>query len=247
MGAKAEKKRVKEEAKKAEEEKKKAAEAAAAAAEKPVDGDKPAGEEKKEGEEKNEGDEKKEGADGERKDEEMKEETKEEKKDEEKKEEADEEDEAESEPEEEEKEEPLDETPPKVELTAEEKKILYFKGQCPDMTGYLLSTSFAMFSLPEKDEGFDDITYSWAKGTKAQEYIKKWILERKLSTKVEDLVPSKWFWDEKSRYEGELAKFHAKLAEWRTATIKKEQDKAAKAAAKVAAEKAKVEAAEALA
>merc|ERR1712039_180630 len=148
---------------------------------------------------------------------------------------------------EEKKEEPLNETPPKVELTAEEKKIHYFKSQCPDMTGYLLSTSFATFSLPEKDEGFDDITYSWTKGTKAQEYIKKWILERKLSTKVEDLVPSKWFWDEKSRYEGELAKFHAKLVEWRTATIKKEQDKAAKAAAKVAAEKAKVEAAEALA
>merc|ERR1711972_1055713 len=137
-----------------------------------------------------------EGADAEKKDEEMKEESKDEKKEEEK--------------------EPLDETPPKVELTAEEKKILYFKGQCPDMTGYLLSTSFATFSLPEKDEGFDDITYSWTKGTKAQEYIKKWILERKLSTKVEDLVPSKWFWDEKSRYEGELAKFHAKLAEWRT-------------------------------
>merc|ERR1712217_291360 len=215
MGAKAEKKRAKEEAKKAEEEKKKAAEAEAAAA-KAADAEKAAGEDAKKKEENEE----------------------------EKKKEESEAEEEEEEPEEEEKEEPLNETPPKVELTAEEKKILYFKSQCPDMTGYLLSTSFATFSLPEKDEGFDDITYSWTKGTKAQEYIKKWILERKLSTKVEDLVPSKWFWDEKSRYEGELAKFHAKLAEWRTAAIKKENDKAARAAAKVAAEKAKVEAAE---
>merc|ERR1712113_994349 len=101
----------------------------------------------------------------------------EERKEEEKKEEEIKEDEPEEDEEEEEAEvEAMDEEPPKVELTAEEKKTLKFVySQTPDVSSYVLSTSFGKFSAPKKEEGFDDIRYDWEKerAKKAEELEKK--------------------------------------------------------------------------
>merc|ERR1711957_407315 len=97
---------------------------------------------------------------------------------EEKKEGEEEEEEEEEEKEEEEK----DEDPPKVELTAEEQALRFIKSSTPDLVPYVLSTSFSKFSAPEKDEGFTEIRYEWAKAPKSKEYLKAWILEKKTST-----------------------------------------------------------------
>merc|ERR1712125_284871 len=56
-----------------------------------------------------------------------------------------------------------------------------------------LSASFASFTLPTKEEGFDEIRYVWQKDEACAEYLKQWILEQKLTQRVEDLEPGAWF------------------------------------------------------
>merc|ERR1712061_976143 len=128
------------------------------------------------------------------------------------------------EPEKEEK----DEEPPKVELTQEEKKAWFVKAPIPDISEYVLNTTFGNFSLPDRDEGFDDISYSWSKSLKSQEYIKNWILQRKLSTKVENIQPSQWFNDRKKSWDSSFDKWKAKQQEYRNTQQRQEAAKKAK-------------------
>jgi len=85
------------------------------------------------------------------------------------------------------------EEPPKVDLTAEEKSVWFISKRVPDMMQATLSSSFGSFSLPQKDDGFDEIRYEWQKGPKCEEYMKKWILNRKLTTPMQELKPSMEF------------------------------------------------------
>jgi len=211
---KAQKKAAKEMKRKLEEQKKAAEEA------------KKAKEDKKDEEEKKEGEdvsmeEKKPEEDG--------------KAEEEKKEEEEEEDEDEEEEEQEEepeKEEP-EEEPPKVQLTSDEKKILFPKTAVPDVTPYVLSTLLTQISLPDKEEGFDEIKYEWNKShLKATEHVKQWIMDKKLTTRVEDLTPSDWFGKKWAEWQKVLQQWHAKHNEYKAAVAKKEAAKAAKAAKK---------------
>merc|ERR1712107_870356 len=89
--------------------------------------------------------------------------------------------------------EPMEQDPPKVELTAEEKTAWFSKADVPDLVPYVANTSFAKYSVPEKEEGFDEIKFDWADVAKSKAYLKIWIMEKKISTRVEDLVPSQWF------------------------------------------------------
>merc|ERR1712151_1476433 len=180
------------EAKRKEDEAKKAAEAAAA------------GEEKKEGEEKKDGEEKK---------------AEEEKKDEPKPIEIDEESDEEEEKKEEEPEEE-DPEPPKVELTPEEKKMWHQKSVIPDLAPIAMSSAFPQFSLPEKDEGFEEIRYEWEKqGKKCQEYVKNWVLERKLTTRVENLTPGEWFQTKWKAWNTLIGQWRTKQTEFKTKEI----------------------------
>mmetsp|Transcript_4847 Transcript_4847/g.11307 ORF Transcript_4847/g.11307 Transcript_4847/m.11307 type:complete len:908 (-) Transcript_4847:111-2834(-) len=158
-------------------------------------------------------------------------EAEEEKKEEEPEEEEEEEEEAE-EPEE------MEVEPPKVQLTAEEKKAWYVKKTIPDISQYALNTSFAKFSLPEKQEGFDEVAFEWAKADKAKDYLKAWILERKLTTRIEDLHPSTWFHQKLAQWQRVLQEWHGKQNAFKTAIQKKAAEKAAKVAKAAAAKKA---------
>jgi len=206
-------------------------------AKKKAEAEKKKAEEEKKAAEATKADEKKEG-DGE-KDEKDKKEDKDEKKD---KEEA-KEDEAmdDEEEEDEEKEEPEDpeEEPPKVELTADEKKVPFFKGPVPDLSPLALSTALGTLTLPEKNEGFDDVKYEWSKGPKAQEHLKEWIANKKLTTRIEDISPSEWFNTKLSQWQKVLTQWHSKHSEYKSAAAKKEAAKAAKLNAAKAAELAK--------
>jgi len=150
-------------------------------------------EKKKQKEEKKDSEDKKDGED-----------KTEEKPAEEKKEEAPapmEEDEEEKEEEEEEKE------PPKVELTEEELKLNFMKKNTPDIAPQVLNSAYAKFTTPEQDEGFDDIQYEWFKGDKAQQYLKQWVLNKKLTTRMEDIRPGELF-------KKKLAEFNKLSKEW---------------------------------
>jgi len=131
------------------------------------------------------------------------------------------------------------EEPPKVELTAEEKSAWFIPKRVPDMAVGALSSSFSSFSLPQKDDGFDEIRYEWQKGPKCEEYLKKWILTRKLTTPMQDLKPSMAFnkrWSEFKKVFATWTGKHKTVAT-KTATLKTAVKKAAPSAEKAATEK----------
>merc|ERR1712137_348408 len=86
-----------------------------------------------------------------------------------------------------------------------------------------------------------DIKYEWTKmPKKAADFLKEYKLTKKINTRIEDLTPSKWFHDEKRKWESVSNEWNSKLSAWRNAKAKKEAAKAAKEAkkAKAAADKA---------
>mmetsp|Transcript_26699 Transcript_26699/g.61447 ORF Transcript_26699/g.61447 Transcript_26699/m.61447 type:complete len:897 (+) Transcript_26699:53-2743(+) len=107
----------------------------------------------------------------------------------------------------EEEEEEMDESPPEVVLTEEEQKTWFRPKPVTDLTTAVLSQAFGTFTLPEEGEGFDAIDYEWDDATKSQDYLRNWVLERKRTSRIEDLVPSDWF---KER----LGSWHKSFEEW---------------------------------
>merc|ERR1712232_714953 len=108
------------------------------------------------------------------------------------------------------------------------KKAWFYKG-IPDLTPYMLNTTFAKFSLPEKEEGFHDIRYSWSAAEKAAEYLKAYKLEKKITMRMEDLTPSDWFHERYRSFQRATQTWQAKHNEWKAAVAKKVADKQAKA------------------
>jgi len=95
--------------------------------------------------------------------------------------------------EEEEKEQEENEEPPAVELTEEEKKTWFLPSAEKDLTSQVLNQAFGHFSLPVDDEGFDSILYDWQPAAKANDYLRTWVLDKKITSQIEDLKPSDWF------------------------------------------------------
>lgn len=104
-----------------------------------------------------------------------------------------------------------------VELTTEEKASWYRTLPVPDLTPSSLSKSFADFSLPRDDEGFDEIRYVWQNQRKCSEILKEWILERKKTQRVEDLEPSSWFKGKHSEWQKAFNEWKKKQAETKEA------------------------------
>jgi len=147
----------------------------------------------------------------------------------------------------EEPDEPMDPEPeetqgPKASLTAEEKAVRFFANPTPDLTSFVLATSFTKFSLPEDSE-FDKVNYTWNKEKEAAAYVKNWILEKKLTTRVEDIVPSAWFKQKSAQWQTAFGQWKNKQNEYKAGVAAKAAKKAAKEQRRLAAErKAKMEA-----
>merc|ERR1712151_790215 len=101
--------------------------------------------------------------------------------------------------EEEEAEEPEEEDPePEKEtakLTAEEEKAWFRPMKVPDLTPSDLNKYFVKFSLPQKTEGFDEVRYEWQQAAKCKERLENYVADKKLTARMEDLMPSEWFSD----------------------------------------------------
>jgi len=150
--------------------------------------------------------------------------------------------ESDPEPEEPEEPEPVETPCEKVSLTAEEKNVKYFKHSVSDVTEKILAQSYLKFSLPESGE-FDNVKYTWAKEKVAGDYVKNWILERKLVTPLQDIVPSSWFKEKNKAWQAQCQTWKNKVNEYMSTLAKKAAAKKAKADKKAAAEKkAKAEA-----
>merc|ERR1712194_835239 len=98
--------------------------------------------------------------------------------------------------------EPVEGDPPNVTLSDEEKKLAFRPMAVPDLAEYVLNTSFTKFSLPEKEEGFDDIKYGFLKdGDKSTKFFDDWVSARKLTTRVDDVTPSPGFYTKKKAFD----------------------------------------------
>jgi len=142
--------------------------------------------------------------------------------------------------------EPMDEEPPKVELTADEKKVAFRKKAISDLTPYVLSTTFTKFSVPESDEGFDEIRHEWAPAAKCKEYLKHWVSDRKNTTRIEQLQPGEWFIGKYKEWQRGLQTWRTKQSGYKTLVTKRAQERAAKQAkraAEAAAREARLKAA----
>jgi len=129
-------------------------------------------------------------------------------------------------------EEAIEEQVLKVELTNEEKKQWFPRKLCPDLSPFAMSTSFTKFCAPEKDEGFDEMRYEWQKADKCKDYIRQWIQERKLTTRIEDISPSDWFAAKWKDWQKNLQSWHSKQTAYKAAVQRKTEDAVARRAAK---------------
>eukprot|EP00929_Paragymnodinium_shiwhaense_P031658 TRINITY_DN1768_c1_g1_i1.p1 TRINITY_DN1768_c1_g1~~TRINITY_DN1768_c1_g1_i1.p1 ORF type:complete len:1066 (+),score=264.64 TRINITY_DN1768_c1_g1_i1:110-3307(+) len=104
----------------------------------------------------------------------------------------------------------------------------------PDVADSDLSASFASFSLPAKEDGFDEITYDWSPEEQAELHLRRWVQARKMTTRVEDLKPGDWFGERLSDWQKELQKFRLAQFEFKDPGQRSEASKAAKDAQKKA-------------
>eukprot|EP00930_Biecheleria_cincta_P017732 TRINITY_DN139_c0_g1_i3.p1 TRINITY_DN139_c0_g1~~TRINITY_DN139_c0_g1_i3.p1 ORF type:complete len:909 (-),score=260.43 TRINITY_DN139_c0_g1_i3:165-2819(-) len=152
--------------------------------------------------------------------------------------------EPEEEKEEEEEPDPMDEEPPTVELTEEEQKAFFYKSQVLDMSTSTLNTSFLKFSLPEKGDGFDEVKFSWSQKGEAETYLKDWVKDKKIHSRIEEIQPGDAFSKKWGAWQKVVAGMKTKLAAYVQAERKKVTDAEAKAAKKKAYEAAKKKAEE---
>jgi len=123
--------------------------------------------------------------------------------------------------------------PPKVELTEEEKQMWFRRsaGSCVDLTSTVLNQSFGSFSIPEKSEGFDELRYEWQNGDESKDYLRKWVLDKKRTSRMEELQPGQWFQDKVKEWQKLFAEWQAKQKVYKTSAAQKEKEAAAKKAA----------------
>jgi len=97
-----------------------------------------------------------------------------------------------------------------------------------DLTNLVLSQSFGSFTIPEKNEGFDELRFEWQNAEQSKDYLRKWVLDRKLTSRIEELQPSQWFNDKFSEWVKAYAGWQSKQKAYKASAAKKAKDEAAK-------------------
>lgn len=120
----------------------------------------------------------------------------------------------EDEPEEEEPE------PPVAELSEAEMKDMFPKKEYSDLLPNVLSGAFAQFTVPGEDEGFSEIQYLWDGADAAKEYLGRWVAQRKITLRVEDLEPSEWFKENLANWQKSLQGWQLKQKDFKLDPVK---------------------------
>lgn len=118
---------------------------------------------------------------------------------------------------------PMEETPPKAELTEEEKAVIFRPFEAPDVCDWILVQALGDMALPEKTEGFDNVSYMWSARGKAETYFKEWKLTKKLTTRIEDLVVGEWFNTRMNAWKDAWSVWRQKQSTWKAGGGKKEE------------------------
>merc|ERR1712232_1250459 len=133
-------------------------------------------------------------------------------------------------PKEEEKkeEEPEEESePPKVELSEEEAKMKFAKHDLPDITDSVLNNFYAEFSVPAKAEGFDEVKFEWDNESKCKDFLRSFILEKKKTARIENIVAGEWFKTQNAEWGKKLKEWQPKQKEpAKTKTLTEDQENA---------------------
>jgi len=108
-----------------------------------------------------------------------------------------------------------------VELTDEEKVLTSRKLPNPDITDTVLAKSYAGFSLPSKDEGFDEITFHWQAEGEAAKVLKDWVFAKKLIQRVDDLKPGESFKEAWSQWQKSLQQWRKLASDWKDPSKRK--------------------------
>jgi len=112
--------------------------------------------------------------------------------------------------------EEVEEEPPKVVLTDDEKHDWFRKSTpVPDIVPSTMSATFSTFTFPDKDEGFDQLDYKWKNAAESEAYLRQWTLERKVTTRIEDLQPSDYFREKLQKWQKDLQGWHSKHMEFK--------------------------------
>merc|ERR1712217_575143 len=96
-----------------------------------------------------------------------------------------------------------------VSLTDEDRQVRFIKKLTPDIQPAEVSAAFAKFSLPDSDEGFDQIVYMWQLEDKCRSEMKEWQLNKKITERVQDLKPGEWF-------KGKMDEWKKAVSSWKT-------------------------------
>jgi len=118
-----------------------------------------------------------------------------------------------------------------VELTDEEKAMWFRKTGVPDVSEQVVSKSYADFTFPTADDGFDEVSYKWQNEEASAKLLKDWVFAKKLTQRVEDIQPGAWFKEEWQKWTKGLQEWRKKQSEWKD-PAKKKALLAAKAEAK---------------
>merc|ERR1740121_3200579 len=104
---------------------------------------------------------------------------------------------------------------PEPELTEEEQKQWFRKSTNPDISSAVLARTYASFTLPGEDEGFDEIRYEWQAEQPCKALLRDFVLENKRTQRVEDLQVSDWFKEHLSKWQKVLQDWRNKEREYK--------------------------------
>merc|ERR1740121_737261 len=102
-----------------------------------------------------------------------------------------------------------------AELTEEEQKQWFRKSTNPDISSAVLARTYASFTLPGEDEGFDEIRYEWQAEQPCKALLRDFVLENKRTQRVEDLQVSDWFKEHLSKWQKVLQDWRNKEREYK--------------------------------
>merc|ERR1712108_121748 len=112
--------------------------------------------------------------------------------------------------------------PPKAELTEEEKAMWFAPGAADDIFSTTLHSSLSHFSLPSDAEPFDEIRFPWQNSERSKAHFRSWLLEKKRTTRVEDIQPSQWFLERHQEWQKKLQEWQGKHKEIKSDPVRKE-------------------------
>uniref|UniRef100_A0A7S1WG85 B30.2/SPRY domain-containing protein n=1 Tax=Alexandrium catenella TaxID=2925 RepID=A0A7S1WG85_ALECA len=90
--------------------------------------------------------------------------------------------------------------PPEEPALGEDVCFLPVETGLSDLSEKALTGSYSHFTVPGDDEGFDEVRFEWSGRDEAEQYLQRWVTEKKATLIVDGLKPGTWF--------------HARLKEW---------------------------------